>query len=202
MSLGFPVDLITPAWVLKAHAAGALLLGLGLLHGAWAWHRARALEALMGQPAQARGEGPAIGERRALLKRLRTVYLLTVVPGSLTLLASGFWLIHQGSGWAAVWMQPWLVAMLGVTLLEFSEGITLTRQHLDTAIEGRLSRGDFSPHLDLPLYLAVLACGLWRPMSWLAVGSLLLAAGAVAGLSFALAQRSSPSTSGFKEGQP
>jgi hypothetical protein len=169
------------AW-LKAHAAGALLLGLALVHGTWAWHRVRGLE----------NRAPSAGtladgltrQREALLRRLRGVYLVLAVPGSLLLLGSGAVMIHTGAGWAWALQQPWLLAMLGVTLLEFSEGITLTRQHLDTALAGRPARQDLAPHLDLPLFLAVVWLGLARPQAWsgvaLALAAALLAAGLMA----------------------
>ncbi|MCE2659659.1 MAG: hypothetical protein ACOVOG_19920 [Rubrivivax sp.] len=165
---------------LKAHAAGALLLGLALVHGTWAWHRVRRLE------AQAHGAAASADtlarQRMALLRRLRSVYLLLAVPGSLLLLGSGTVMIHTGAGWAWALQQPWLLAMLGVTLLEFSEGITITRQHLDTALAGRPARDDLAPHLDLPLFLAVVWLGLAQPRAWSGVALALAVALAAAGL--------------------
>lgn len=154
---------MTHALWLKAHAAGALLLGLGLLHGTWVWHRVRRLE-------NAGGLADATAAQRLhLLHRLRTVYLLLAVPGSLLLLGSGTVMIHAGPGWSWALQQPWLVAMLGVTLLEFSEGITITRQHLNRALAGMPSRQDVAQHLDLPLFLAVVWLGVFRPPAWSSV---------------------------------
>jgi hypothetical protein len=166
----------------------SLLLGLGLLHGTWAWHRVRALEAL-GALAPASTAATAAHTlrqaRQATLQRLRRVYLLLAVPGSLLLLGSGVLLVHQGVGWVGALQQPWLLAMLGVTLLEFSEGITITRSHLDSALQGRSAQRDWAPHLDLPLFVAVLVLGLWRPVGWwpvLAVLGVALAAAAASAM--------------------
>lgn len=179
----------TRSLLLQAHAAGALLLGLGLLHGSWAWRRVRRLEQLMqatDAPAQAHQH-----ERLATLARLHQVYLLLAVPGSLLLLASGAVLIHAGAGWAWALHQPWLLAMLGVTLLEFSEGITITRSHLSSAMLGRRAGRDWAPHLDLPLFVAVLVLGLWRPEGWVPVLLVLAGALIIAAASFSAACRAS-----------
>ena len=169
--------------LLQAHAAGALLLGLGLMHGTWAWHRVRRLEV---QPLPTRDATAA--ERAAVLGRLRQVYLLLAVPGSVLLLLTGATLMAQGLGWRGALQQPWLLAMLGVTLLEFSEGITLTRSHLASAVQGRQVGQDLAPHLDLPLFSAVLLLGLWRPEGWWPVLAVLLLALATAMATAALAR--------------
>ncbi|MBL8329817.1 MAG: hypothetical protein JNJ71_13290 [Rubrivivax sp.] len=144
---------MSPAALLMAHWLGALLLGAGLAYGTWAWHRVRRLERL----AQ---------DTRPTLQRLHRIYLISAVPGSLLLLASGGVLIATRHGWAGTVGQPWLLAMLAVTLLEFTEGITVTRHHLARALAGRSSAGDLAPHLDLPLYAAVLWLGITRPAGW------------------------------------
>lgn len=154
--------MIDPSWLRGAHALGAVLLGIGLTHGAWAWHQVRGLER--------RGVSAT-----PVLRRLYRVYLFSAVPGSLLLLGSGLWLIHGVYGWAWALERPWVIAMMGVTVLEFSEGITVTRGHLEEAMErheaGSVSavKPAFAPHLDLPLYLAVLGLGVWRPEGWGAV---------------------------------
>ena len=149
--------------LLHAHGLGAALLGLSLLYGTWAWHQVRGCER-------------AAQDSRPALRRLRLVYLCTAVPGSLLLLVSGTWLICQHHGWAWAWSQPWLLAMLGITLLEFTEGITVTRAHLARAMAGEPSAGDLAPHLDLPLFAAALWLGVTRPLElWPVLAAVLLA---------------------------
>jgi hypothetical protein len=162
--------------LLHAHALGAALLGIGLVYGTWAWHCVRRLERA-GQPAQ------------AVLKRLFGVYLFVAVPGSLLLLGSGTWLIASSPGGWRLLGQPWLLAMLGVTLLEFTEGITVTRAHLLRAVRGEPSADELAPHLDLPLFSAVLLLGLWRPAGWLPVIGVLAMALAVALVMWQAARR-------------
>jgi Predicted integral membrane protein (DUF2269) len=154
--------------LLQAHWLGALLLGLALVYGTWAWQRVRRHERMAQDPAPP-------------LRRLRAVYLCSAVPGSLLLLASGTLLITTHHGWAWAWTQPWMLAMLGITLLEFTEGITVTRTHIRRALAGAPSKGDLAPHLDLPLYAAALWLGVTRPLGWWPVlGAIALALAAAA----------------------
>lgn len=176
---------MTRQTLLHAHALGAALLGLGLIYGTWAWHQVRRLDRTR-QPVQ------------TVLKRLFHVYLFVAVPGSLLLLGSGTWLIvmnthgpgsHAAQALKLVLGQPWLLAMLGVTLLEFTEGITVTRAHLLRAVRGEPSADELAPHLDLPLFTAVLLLGLWRPAGWLPVIGVLAMALAVALVMWQAARR-------------
>jgi hypothetical protein len=165
--------------LINAHCLGAGWLGIGLIYGTWAWHRVRMLQ---------RSRMPT----GALLIRLRRVYLLTAVPGSLLAAVSGGWLWIGVHGLAWGLTKPWLYAMVGVTAIEFIEGALVTRRHLDRALalnrrtdtainlSGSVEHGsahDLAPHLDLPLWVSLMLLGILRPGH--TAGALLILAAAL-----------------------
>jgi Predicted integral membrane protein (DUF2269) len=163
--------LLQQGTLIGLHWLGAALLGLGLAYGNWAWR----------QMARRADDAPHC--IHALL-RLRWMYGLMVVPGSLLLLFSGLALVQHHRSWEWLLTQPWVVGMLGVTVVEFIEGLTVTRAHLQRnlslACAGQplrlAGRGAEAHHFDLPLYAGVLVLGLTRVQSWYVMLTILAAA--------------------------
>ena len=111
-----------------------------------------------------------------------------VVPGAVTLLASGTWLIvSYYDGWSFLRI-PWLAGMVALFAFEFVEGNTVTRVYFmrlrrltrEAVVTGTLSpeleraRAEhvptFTHFLDLPILLVIVMLGALRPASWLAFG--------------------------------
>ncbi len=104
------------------------------------------------------------------------------VPGALLVGLSGLLLtVELGLGF---FEAPWLVGMWGLFLFEFIEGNTVTRVQFRRTLRrsralrasGRLTGrdrdaartllGQLTHFLDLPLFLAIVYCGVLRPESW------------------------------------
>ena len=120
-------------------------------------------------------------------------YDFLVVPGALTLAASGYFLMRQlGLGF---FDAPWLIAMWGLFLFEFIEGNTITRIQFRRTL--RHSRAAYNAgktltediredartllnrvvhFLDVPMLTVIIFCGAVRPYSW----AVILAAVAIA----------------------
>jgi uncharacterized membrane protein len=111
-----------------------------------------------------------------------TFYDALVVPGATLVAISGLVLVLKlGAGFLS---EPWLVGMWGLFLFEFVEGNTVTRaqfrrtlrrsrQALETnrltvqqRQEARTLLGRVTHFLDLPLFLAIVYCGVMRPDAW------------------------------------
>ena len=105
-----------------------------------------------------------------------------VLPGAVMILISGPLLIHQlGVGYFAA---PWIVGMWALFAFEFIEGNTITRIQFQRTL--RLSKllpqdqpltkerregvrsflGQFAHFLDIPLFFAIVYCGVARPDDW------------------------------------
>lgn len=109
-------------------------------------------------------------------------YDLLVLPGAFLVSLSGLFLIEElGLGFFA---QPWLAAMWGLFLFEFVEGNTITRLEYHRTLrlslealdkgslgdcelsEAKTLLGRFTHFLDLPLFTAIVYCGVIRPDTW------------------------------------
>jgi uncharacterized membrane protein len=118
-----------------------------------------------------------------------TFYDALVLPGAILVGLSGFFLVFElGLGF---FTEPWLVAMWGLFLFEFVEGNTITRvqyrrtlrRSLEALQRGELAEedreeartllGQVTHFLDLPLFLAIVYCGVIRPDGWHHVAAVL-----------------------------
>lgn len=152
------------------HLLGAILMGGGLVAVWMADLRSRQLVELV-PFAEA-------------VRNIAVCYDGLVVPGSLMLLSSGAWLIVQSYGGLAFLDMPWLAGMVGLFLLEFIEGNTVTRLYflrIRRLTRHALSQGHFIPELareraktvpsfthflDLPILALIVALGALKPDSW------------------------------------
>ena len=157
--------------VLKlVHIIGAILMGAGLI-GVWVSDlRSRQLRDLT-----------AFSEA---VRNIAVFYDGVVVPGALTLLISGTWLIVEFfGGWSFVTV-PWLAGMVYLFAFEFVEGNTVTRVYfmrLRRLTREALAGGAFTPQLeraraegvptfthflDLPILFVIVSLGALKPDSW------------------------------------
>jgi len=171
------------------HVAGFILLGGGLLAvfvSEWRGYGAR---------------DPAAFAEAARYTAL--LYDALALPGALLIGVSGFFLVGQlGLGW---FDPPWLAGMWGLFLFEFIEGNTVTRFQFrrtlrlsrpfaegtplteDRRREARTRLGQVAHFLDLPLFSAIVWCGVIRPERWSAVAvAIALAVSAAALLTVAV----------------
>lgn len=153
-----------------AHLMGVMLLGaaiFGALFGDHCVRRARCVE--------------QIGDA---LRHVEQTGQWLLAPGVVLLLASGALLVarHYG-GWHFVGV-PWLAGMVSLYAFESVRGATLTRRHamrLRRAVDGaraaarvpaeldRLRRDPVAVlgrFLEAPLFVLIVALGLFRPQSW------------------------------------
>jgi len=108
-------------------------------------------------------------------------YQTMVLPGAILIGVSGPLLMrHLGLG---IFDAPWLVGMWGLFVFEFLEGNTVTRiqfrrtlrlsqalvRSTSLAEEERL--GQIAHFLDIPLFSAIIYCGVMRPSHWGPVGT-------------------------------
>ncbi len=124
------------------------------------------------------------------------LYDFVVVPGALTMAVTGPLLIWKlGLGY---FDTPWLTGMWCLFVFEFIEGNTLTRVQFRRTLrvsrswpedrplteevrrEARTFIGRLAHFLDIPMVLVIVFLGVARPGSWLAVGSAIGIAIAVA----------------------
>jgi len=124
------------------------------------------------------------------------LYDFVVVPGALTMAVTGPLLIWTlGLGY---FDTPWLTGMWCLFVFEFIEGNTLTRVQFRRTLrvsrswpedrplteevrrEARTFIGRLAHFLDIPMVLVIVFLGVARPGSWLAVGSAIGIAIAVA----------------------
>ncbi len=141
-----------------------------------------------------------------------TLYDFLVLPGALTMMATGPLLIYKlGLGY---FDAPWLVGMWGLFLFEFIEGNTVTRIQFRRTLRitralpedeplteekrngARSLAGQFAHFLDLPLFSVIVYCGVFRPDRWLQVGSAIGIAIAAALALAVIVPRAARSTTG------
>ena len=114
-------------------------------------------------------------------------YDFVVLPGAFMMLTTGPLLIWKLG--LSYFDTPWLTGIWGLFLFEFIEGNTVTRVQFrrtlkvsrslaenETLTEEIRSRartfiGRLAHFLDIPLFSAVVYCGVVRPDTWLEVGS-------------------------------
>lgn len=186
-----------------AHVAGFILLGGGLLAvfvSEWRAYRTR---------------DPGVFAEAARYTAL--FYDALALPGAVLIGISGWLLVRDlGLGW---FEAPWLAGMWGLFLFEFIEGNTITRLQFRRTL--RLSRtlaaeaalreddrrrartwfGQVAHFLDLPLFSAIVYCGVVRPEQWSSVGLAIgTALAAAAGLTVAVPCLSRPQISGREDG--
>jgi Predicted integral membrane protein (DUF2269) len=136
------------------------------------------------------------------------------LPGALLLGASGLLLkLELGLGW---FEQPWFTGMWGLFLFEVVEGNTVTRLQFrrtlqrsraalptgaltaEVRAEARSLLGQITHFLDVPLFLAIVWCGVMQPGSWsqvaAAVAVALIAATLLTAVVPRLARRDRPAT--------
>jgi Predicted integral membrane protein (DUF2269) len=136
------------------------------------------------------------------------------LPGALLLGASGLLLkLELGLGW---FEQPWFTGMWGLFLFEVVEGNTVTRLQFrrtlqrsraalptgaltaEVRAEARSLLGQITHFLDVPLFLAIVWCGVMQPGSWsqvaAAVAVALIAAALLTAVVPRLARRDRPAT--------
>ena len=161
---------MTHAALVVSHAAGALLLGAGIVGSLVAAERARRMRTLK-QLDDALRVG-ALFEQRVL------------APGVVLLLVSGSWLVvSYYGGWRFVDV-PWLAGMVLLFAFESARGATLKRGHvirLARLVEDARARGRFVPELDrvrndpvaafgrfleATVFVLLVALGVFRPQSW------------------------------------
>ncbi len=164
-----------------AHLVGALMLGAAIVGCAVSDARARTAATLAQLCDALRTE--ELFQRRLLR------------PGVVVLLASGaalVALVYGGWGWLGV---PWLAAMVLLFVIEGLRANTLNRRHavrlrqlaVQAGSQGRITpeldrarserRAAFDRFLELAAFLLMLALGVLRPQTWVAIG-----AGAVVGV--------------------
>ena len=170
-----------------AHFAGFIFLGGGLLAVFVSEWRAYC------------ATRPAVFAEAAFYTAI--LYDFLALPGALMILVSGPLLIRQlGLGY---FDAPWLIGMWGLFLFEFIEGNTVTRVQFRRTL--RLSRalaadepltedkrsrartpiGRLAHFLDIPLFSAIVYCGVVRPGSWAQVaGAIGIAIAAALALTF------------------
>jgi hypothetical protein len=108
-----------------------------------------------------------------------------VVPGALTLLASGAWLIVSYYGGWAFLEIPWLAGMVALFAFEFIEGNTITRLYfmkLRRLTRLAITSGEITPELasaraeqlasfthflDIPILMVIVSLGVLRPDNWM-----------------------------------
>ncbi|AWK85564.1 DUF2269 family protein [Azospirillum thermophilum] len=169
-----------------AHLAGLLMIGAGLIGVFVADLRARQSRDL-----------PVFAEA---VRLIGVFYDGLVVPGALTLLASGVWLIVIYYDGLAFLDEPWLAGMVLLFLIEFVEGNTVTRLYFTrlqrltriAVAEGRFTpelvaardrpAATFTHFLDLPLLMLIVSLGAIRPADWT-----VFAVGGIAALAVAAA---------------
>jgi uncharacterized membrane protein len=153
-----------------AHLVGLMLIGGGLIGVFVCDLRSRRLHDLAAFAEAVRG--------------IAVFYDGVVVPGAVLLAGSGAWLIAAFHGGWDFLEVPWLAGMVGLFLIEFVEGNTVTRVYFmrlrratrEAAGQGRITpelvraRGSgvatFTHFLDLPLLLVIVALGAMRPDDW------------------------------------
>jgi len=152
------------------HILGAVLIGGGLM-GVWmADLRSRQLRELT--------------PFSEAVRNIAVFYDGLVVPGAVSLLISGTWMIVKFHGGWNFLHIPWLAGMVGLFAFEFIEGNSvtrlyfmrlrrLTRSALDAGhvtLELRRARGErvptFTHFLDLPLLFLIIALGATQPATW------------------------------------
>lgn len=153
-----------------AHIIGALMLG-GALVGVWITERRSRTTRDVARVAASLQLGAMLHQRLLL-------------PGALVLFVSGSWLIAKFyGGWDFIDI-PWLAGMVALYLIETVRGSTLGRHYgmrRGQAAGAALAQGRFTPKLEkalndpraafahfleLPLFLVMLALGLFRPSTW------------------------------------
>jgi len=152
------------------HVIGAVLMGAGLI-GVWL--------------ADLRSR-----QHRDLIRFSESVRYIAifydgvVVPGALILLVSGVWFTVQYYGGLEFIKIPWLAGMIGLFLLEFIEGNTITRLYFmklrritqNALDEGKITaeleteRAKLTPtfthYLDIPILFVIIALGVLKPDKW------------------------------------
>jgi len=166
------------------HIVGLMLISAGLIGVFLADLRTRQARTL-----------PVFAEA---VRNIALFYDGLAVPGALTLLGSGAWLIAEFYGWNFI-SQPWLAGMVLLFTFEFIEGNTVTRLYfmrLRRLTEEALRQGRVTPELervraaqvptfthflDLPLLMLIVSLGMLRPDTWtfVLVGALVALAAAV-----------------------
>lgn len=157
------------AWLVGAHAIGALLLGVALVAIWLAAERVRRAQ--------------DVGALRRAARTCATIEKRMIAPGVLLLLASGTWLTAQYYGWAFTRI-PWLAGMVALFVFQSVWANTVTRLHalrLRRLLEAAPANGPVTPelertrtdplaafghYLEIPLFALIVALGVLRPASW------------------------------------
>lgn len=152
------------------HVIGAVFMGAGLI-GVWL------------SDLRSRQHRDLIRFSEAV-RYIAIFYDGLVVPGALILLASGTWFTVQYYGGWDFLEIPWLAGMIGLFLLEFIEGNTITRLYfmkLRRITQRALDKGvitaeleaeraklipSFTHYLDLPMLFLIIALGVLKPTTW------------------------------------
>ena len=153
-----------------AHLLGLMLIGAGLI-GVWVSDlRSRQVRDLA-----------RFGEA---IRNIAVFYDGVVVPGAVTLFASGVWMTATAwDGWGFL-QYPWLAGIIFLFAFEFIEGNTVTRLYFmrlrrltnDALVlktpTPELSRArqelipTFTHFLDIPLLMVIVSLGVIQPASW------------------------------------
>lgn len=157
------------AWLVGAHAIGALLLGVALVAIWLATERVR----------RARD----VGALRRAARNCGTLEKRMIAPGVLLVLASGTWLTVQYYGWAFTRI-PWLAGMIALFVFQAVWANTATRLHalrLRRLLEAAPANGPVTPalehartnplaafghYVEIPVFALIVALGVLRPASW------------------------------------